>query len=102
MPPAEVRGLGWEGPCSVAIPARRDTWRCGHGRGRPGAGIGVLFETAVEGAYLNGPPVPGEEMVFQRTRIRINCPTEVPREWSQPPGHLLFAPSRVPPPCGLH
>ncbi len=44
------------------------------------AGIRVLFEMAVEGAYLNGPPVHGEEMVFQRTRVRINCPDAPPGE----------------------
>jgi hypothetical protein len=44
-------------------------------------GIDVLYEQAVEGAYINGLVVKGDEMVFQRTRLRVNCPTANP-----PPG----------------
>ncbi len=39
-----------------------------------------MYEAAVEGAYLNEQPIPGDEMVFQRTRVRIDCPTVVPGE----------------------
>jgi hypothetical protein len=41
----------------------------------------LLYENAVEAAYGNGPVVAGDEMIFQRTRIRIDCPAADP-----PPG----------------
>lgn len=41
-------------------------------------GFGVRFEQAVEGAYLNGDPKDGDQMVFQRTRILIHCPNTFP------------------------
>jgi hypothetical protein len=41
----------------------------------------LLYETAVEGAYAKGPRIPGDEMVFERTRFLIHCPAIDP-----PPG----------------
>lgn len=38
------------------------------------AGGEVLLVLAVEAAYLNGPPVAGEEITFGRIRIRIDAP----------------------------
>src|SRR6185295_4717091 len=46
-------------------------WQGGARLTLPNGGIGNLV-MALEGAFLNGPVVPGDQIVFSRLRVRVN------------------------------